>query len=139
MSAHLLSISIVTPQTTAFEGTALAVSVPGSYGPFQILNSHAPIISSLDAGVVKIEDENNVVTYFATKEGFVEVLKNNVNIVVEELVNANSIDVLDAETELKKAKQLADGAGSKHEKDRARNDVHWAEARIRAANLFAGV
>jgi F-type H+-transporting ATPase subunit epsilon len=75
MSEHVLNVSIVTPQATAFEGTALAVSVPGSQSPFQVLYNHAPIISSLDIGVVKIEDEKNNVTYYASREGFVEVMK----------------------------------------------------------------
>ncbi|RPI66540.1 MAG: hypothetical protein EHM43_11245, partial [Ignavibacteriae bacterium] len=53
---HTLNVSIVTPQSTAFEGKALAVSVPGTQSPFQVLYNHAPIISSLDIGIVKIED-----------------------------------------------------------------------------------
>ena len=95
---HTLSVSIVTPTTTAFEGTALAVSVPGTKSPFQVLYNHAPIISSLDIGILKIEDPNNAVTVFAAKEGFVEVLRNNVNIVVEELVSAATIDESEAES-----------------------------------------
>ena len=66
-----LSVSIVTPQETAFEGAALAVSVPGSKSPFQVLYNHAPIISSLDVGILKIEDPSNAITAFACREGFI--------------------------------------------------------------------
>ncbi len=137
MTDHLLSISIVTPQSTAYEGQALAVSVPGSYGPFQILFNHAPIISSLDSGVVKIQDAQNAVTYFAAKEGFVEVLRNNVNIVVEELLKADLIDVEQAEREVEASRGVANASDVKHEKDKAKQELHWAEAKIRAARLYS--
>ncbi|CAN5486183.1 ATP synthase F1 subunit epsilon [soil metagenome] len=135
MSAHILNLSIVTPATTAFSGTVLAVSVPGSQSPFQILYNHAPIISALDTGVMKVEDEHNHVTFFASKEGFVEVLKNTVSIVVYELVEAKNVNVDVAESDLAEARSIADTHPDRHERDNARKSMHWAEARLRAAKL----
>lgn len=135
MSEHVLNVSIVTPQATAFEGTALAVSVPGSQSPFQVLYNHAPIISSLDIGVVKIEDEKNHVAYYASREGFVEVMKNTVNIVVQELVPATSINIAQAEEQLTSARAEADSHPDRAQREVLRREVHWAEARIRAAKL----
>ena len=86
---HILKVSIVTPAAPAFEGAALAVTVPGSNSPFQVLYNHAPIISSLEIGVVKIEDPANKGVVFAAQEGFVEVLRNNVNIVVEHTITTS--------------------------------------------------
>ena len=138
MSEHVLNVSIVTPQATAFEGTALAVSVPGSQSPFQVLYNHAPIISSLDIGVVKIEDEKNNVTYYASREGFVEVMKNTVNIVVQELVPATSINLTNAEQQLTSARAEADAHPDRAQREVLRREVHWAEAQIRAAKLVSG-
>lgn len=138
MSEHVLNVSIVTPQATAFEGSALAVSVPGSHSPFQVLYNHAPIISSLDIGVVKIEDEKNNVTYYASREGFVEVMKNTVNIVVQELVPATSINIEQAEEQLSSARAEADSHPDRTQREVLRREVHWAEARIRAAKLETG-
>jgi F-type H+-transporting ATPase subunit epsilon len=138
MSEHVLNVSIVTPQATAFEGTALAVSVPGSQSPFQVLYNHAPIISSLDIGVVKIEDEKNNVTYYASREGFVEVMKNTVNIVVQELVPAASINLANAEQQLASARAEADAHPDRAHREVLRREVHWAEAQIRAAKLVSG-
>jgi len=135
MSAHILNISIVTPATTAYSGTALAVSVPGAQSPFQILFDHAPIISALDIGVLKIEDEQNHITFFAAKEGFVEVLKNTVSIVVYELVEAKDVNTETAEADLAAAKSIADTHPDRHERDNARKSIHWAEARLRANRL----
>ncbi|MFN4985483.1 MAG: ATP synthase F1 subunit epsilon [Ignavibacteria bacterium] len=128
-----LSVSIVTPRETAFEGKALAVSVPGSHSPFQVLYNHAPIISSLDIGVVIIEDDNNNVSYYAAREGFIEVLKNNVNIVVQELLPATQINAEDAEADLASARESDNGDRARREQ--ARMDIYWAEARMRASRL----
>ena len=128
-----LSVSIVTPRETAFEGKALAVSVPGSHSPFQVLYNHAPIISSLDIGVVIIEDDNNNVSYYAARVGFIEVLKNNVNIVVQELLPATQINAEDAEADLASARESDNGDRARREQ--ARMDIYWAEARMRASRL----
>ena len=107
MADHVLNLSIVTPRSVEFEGLAIAVSVPGSQSPFQVLYNHAPIISSLDIGVLKLEDHKNHVSYFASREGFIEVLKNNVNIVVQDIVPASDVDVSKAESDLAAARTKA--------------------------------
>uniref|UniRef100_UPI00404B5A57 F0F1 ATP synthase subunit epsilon n=1 Tax=Fluviicola sp. TaxID=1917219 RepID=UPI00404B5A57 len=46
---------IITPETRIFSGEATAVQFPGLDGSFQVLNGHAPIISALAAGTVKVD------------------------------------------------------------------------------------
>ena len=132
---HTLHVSIVTPETTAFEGEALAVSVPGSQSPFQVLFNHAPIISSLDIGVIKIETPSNAINIFASREGFIEVLKNTVNIVVGELLPATTIDEDDAENAVTRAREHFNDTHGRHERKVALDALHWAEAQWRAAKL----
>jgi len=79
----LMNVDIVTPQKTIFSGQAVSVSVPGGQSPFQILYNHAPIVSTLEKGVVKIVDAANKTTLFTTTDGFIEVRKNNISILVE--------------------------------------------------------
>ncbi len=50
-----MKLEIITPETKIFNGEANAVTLPGLDGLFQILNNHAPIISSLSKGEVKVE------------------------------------------------------------------------------------
>lgn len=50
-----MQLEIITPETIVFSGHAKAVSLPGSDGVFQLLPNHAPIISSLQQGIVKVE------------------------------------------------------------------------------------
>lgn len=135
MTEHVLSVSIVTPQRVAYEGKALAVSVPGSHSPFQILFNHAPIISSLDIGVLRIEDHNNNITVFASREGFVEVLRNTVNIVVDELLPAETISSERAAAEVSVARERWNAATEKAERIQRLTELHWAEAQERAARL----
>ncbi len=136
MADHTLNVSIVTPQETAYEGKALAVSVPGGHSPFQILYSHAPIISTLDAGVIRIEDEYNHIAYFASREGFVEVLKNNVNIIVQELVPASAIDAEAVENEYTKQHSASNTGQDRHARETARTAAAWAAARMRAVRMM---
>lgn len=49
-----MKLHIITPQNVIFEGEVDSVSVPGKRGEFQMLNNHAPIVSSLDKGTIKI-------------------------------------------------------------------------------------
>ena len=78
----MLQLRIVSPEKVEYNGAVESVLVPGTAGQFEILNDHAPIISTLQKGVVE----------YATKEGkvsldilggFVEVQKNVVSLCVE--------------------------------------------------------
>lgn len=81
--SNFLEVEIVTPQKVLFNGKASSVTVPGSKSPFQILVNHAPIVSSLSNGTVKIVDEAGKETAYSTTAGFVELQKNKVSILVE--------------------------------------------------------
>ena len=48
-------LEIVSPEATLFQGEVTSVSVPGTQGSFQVLNNHAPVVSTLVKGVAKIE------------------------------------------------------------------------------------
>jgi F-type H+-transporting ATPase subunit epsilon len=78
----MLNLRIVSPEKVEYDGAVESVLVPGTMGQFEILNDHAPIISTLQKGTVE----------YATKEGkislnilggFVEVQKNVVSLCVE--------------------------------------------------------
>ena len=79
----MLKLKIVSPERIEFEGTVESVKVPGSMGSFEILNDHAPIISSLDKGVVEYSSTDGQTTQLSILGGFVEVQKNEVNLCVE--------------------------------------------------------
>jgi F-type H+-transporting ATPase subunit epsilon len=78
-----MKVEIITPETTLFAGEASLVSLPGADGSMGILNNHAPLISSLGKGAVKIKDASGKELRFDVKGGTVEVNKNKVIILAE--------------------------------------------------------
>ena len=80
-----MTLEILTPDKKVFEGDVTAVTVPGTLGSFQILKDHAPIISTLEDGLVIIKDSNGENT-FNIKGGVVEVLDNKVIVLAEAVV-----------------------------------------------------
>ncbi len=135
MSASILNVEIVTPRSTAYSAEAQAITLPGSLGPFQILINHAPIISSLETGVIKIIDHDGLDVFFATNGGFAEVKNNVVSIVVESAELATEINLDDARAEVSRleAKLAADGA--KADRDEDKHQIHQAKNRVHAAEL----
>jgi F-type H+-transporting ATPase subunit epsilon len=77
-----MTVEIITPDKELFNGDATSLVVPGSDGLLGILNSHAPLISSLTKGVVKLATGEGEQT-FDIKGGVVEVLNNKVMILAE--------------------------------------------------------
>ncbi len=77
-----MHLEIITPDKKVFSGEVTSVSVPGMSGRFEMLNNHAPIISTLLNGKVKVKDKEGVKT-FDVKGGVVEMLNNKVIILAE--------------------------------------------------------
>ncbi len=78
-----MHISILTPDREIFTGDIKSVRVPGSDGQFQILNNHAPIISSLQKGEVEVLKADGTKLNFTIEKGFVENLNNAVSLLVQ--------------------------------------------------------
>ena len=78
-----MHLEIVTPDKKLFSGEAEIVSIPGSDGSLGILNNHAPLITTLRKGSIKITDKDKKITEFPVNGGVVEVLKNQVIILAD--------------------------------------------------------
>ena len=77
-----MHLNIITPDKKIYSGEVSSVSVPGSVGRFEMLKDHAPIISTLINGTVKIKDKEGFKS-FEVKGGVVENLKNKIVILAE--------------------------------------------------------
>ena len=78
----MLQLRIVSPEKVEFDGPVESILVPGTMGQFEILNDHAPIISTLQKGDVEYVTKEGKVT-LSILGGFVEVQKNKVSLCVE--------------------------------------------------------
>lgn len=79
----MLTLTIISPEKTLFQGQVELVKVPGVMGEFEILNNHAPIISALQRGMVEYATSEGR-TMIEVIGGFVEVLKNEVSLCIEQ-------------------------------------------------------
>jgi len=54
-----LQIEIITPSKITFSGEAKSITIPGTLGSFQVLFNHAPLISTFEIGLVKVNIKEN--------------------------------------------------------------------------------
>ena len=79
-----MNLEILTPERKLFSDDVYGVQLPGIDGLFEVLEKHAPLVSALKAGRVKVlRDKTNPLAFFDIQSGFVEVLNNKVTVLVE--------------------------------------------------------
>jgi F-type H+-transporting ATPase subunit epsilon len=95
-----MQLEVITPERKIFNGEVIAVQLPGIDGSFQLLNQHAPIISALTSGSIKVDlsenfnseekanpiikvDSNQKIIHIEIKGGVVEMLNNKVIVLAE--------------------------------------------------------
>ena len=79
-----MNLEILTPEKKVFSDDVYGVQLPGITGLFEVLERHAPLVSALKAGRLKVlKDKNNHFVNFDIQSGFVEVLNNKVIVLVE--------------------------------------------------------
>ena len=81
-----MQLEIFTPDKTVFQGEVVSATFPGSDGFFQVLNSHAAMVSALGKGTLKYLDKDEVETEHQIEGGVVEVLHNKVIVLAERLI-----------------------------------------------------
>lgn len=92
-----MKLEIVSPEATLFKGEVTSVAVPGLNGEFQMLNNHAPIVSALSKGAIKIvgsdikiakefvskfQKINDTTYWLSINSGTLEMNDNKINILV---------------------------------------------------------
>jgi F-type H+-transporting ATPase subunit epsilon len=78
-----MQLEIITPEQKVFEGEISSVQLPGIDGKFEILNNHAPIISTLAKGQVRVIDTNDKTELFDINGGVIEMQNNKVIVLAE--------------------------------------------------------
>jgi F-type H+-transporting ATPase subunit epsilon len=79
-----MNLEILTPEKKLFSDDVYGIQLPGVTGLFEVLDKHAPLVSALKAGRIKVlKDKNNHLAFFDIKSGFVEVIANTVTVLVE--------------------------------------------------------
>ena len=117
---------VITPLDTVFDGQVDRVITRIFDGEIGVLVDHAPTISTVEPGDVRIL-QGDETTVYATSDGFFKVSENLVQILVEEAILAEEIDVSEAEERVQRAEQELSELGETEEEDedldRRRKDI----------------
>jgi F-type H+-transporting ATPase subunit epsilon len=76
-------LEILTPEKKLFSGEVYGVQLPGISGLFEVLEMHAPLVSALKKGNLKILKDKNTFENYSIQGGFVEVLNNKATVLIE--------------------------------------------------------
>ena len=130
-----LNIEVVTPQKKIFEGKAESVNVPGSHSPFEILYNHAPIVSSLDTGIIRIVNENSEKLFYTVSSGFIENRDNRVSILVENAVDSSEVDKSEQNAKLKEIKEQIATEEDSAKKEVLKKKALFIENQLRSTDM----
>lgn len=78
-----MTLEILTPEKKLYSGEVYGVQLPGIDGLFEVLEKHAPLVSALSKGNLKVLKTKADTSSFAIESGFVEVLNNKATVLVE--------------------------------------------------------
>ncbi len=81
--SEFMTLEILTPERKIFSGDVYGVQLPGISGSFEVLDKHAPMVSALKAGSLKILKDKTATTSYTIQSGFVEVLNNKTTVLIE--------------------------------------------------------
>ncbi|KYP16507.1 ATP synthase F1 subunit epsilon [Flavihumibacter sp. CACIAM 22H1] len=86
-----MNLEILTPERKLYSGDVYGVQLPGVDGLFEVLEKHAPMVSALKAGKLKVlkDKQQSDTEQFSIQGGFVEVFQNKVTVLVEGAIPMN--------------------------------------------------
>lgn len=129
--ADMLHFSLVSPVRELFSGDVKQVDAPGVEGEFGVLPKHAPFMTVLKPGVVRIHEDSGVTPVFV-RGGFADVTPAGLTILAEEAIRLSDVDAGALDTEISKLRSDAADPGDETRRRRASERLVYLEA-LRAA------
>lgn len=129
--ADLLHFSLVSPERELFSGDVKQVDAPGVEGEFGVLPKHAPFMTVLKPGVVRIYEEQGVTPVFV-RGGFADVTPAGLTILAEEAVRLSDVNAADIDAQIVRVRSDANDPGDETRRKRAAERLIYLEA-LRAA------
>lgn len=133
MDEKVFTLEIITPQKVVYCGKVQSFTAPGEIGSFQVLYNHAPLISTIAIGEMKITDADGNKWRYATSNGFVEVKSNHVIMLVESVERSDQIDTERAELAKERAQKRLKERSPETNIERAQQALLRALNRLRVA------
>ncbi len=133
-----LHLEIVTSDRTVFDGEVDMVTVPGGAGVMGILPQHAPVLSTLKPGELRVK-RNDEIQEFAIGGGFIDIHSNRVIILADSAERAEEIDIARAEAaRLRAQEMLRNPPPDKEDLSRWEGAYRRSEVRLRVAQRRRG-
>ena len=126
-----LAFALVSPERELFHGQVDQVVVPGSDGEFGVLPKHAPFMSTIKPGALRILNDGAERRVFVNG-GFADVTPDGLTVLAEDAVDLADVDAAGLEQDLKNAREDVDGAKDDARRDAAQLKLQRLEA-LRAA------
>jgi F-type H+-transporting ATPase subunit epsilon len=131
-----IQVRLVTPDRVLVDQTAAAVELPGLAGCMEVLPGHAPLLSELGSGEVRLHGGDAGEQKYHVSWGFVEVLPERVTILADSAEAPDKIDTAAAQRQLYEGQKLWIEAGDSEEKYAEANEV-IADAESKLASAGA--
>jgi F-type H+-transporting ATPase subunit epsilon len=125
-----LEAQILTPEGALFDGEVTGVRMPGAEGSFEVKPMHAPIISTLQPGLIVVRKTDGTELKYAVSGGLVEVYNNMLNLLAESAEPIDKIDLKRAEEAKERARKRLKESATDNAIDRERAE----KAKARAEN-----
>lgn len=126
-----IDIRVIAPDGTTWDANAEEIILPSSTGQLGILSGHAPLLTAIDIGVMRVRIGKNW-TPIILMGGFAEIEDNKLTIVVNGIEETSTIDLEKAKVNLEKAVEDLDQAQSNKQKIELTQNLRKARARVQA-------
>ncbi|MGK7888660.1 MAG: ATP synthase F1 subunit epsilon [Leptolyngbyaceae cyanobacterium] len=129
-----LTVRVIAPDKTVWDADAEEVVLPSTTGQLGILGGHAPLLTALDTGVMRVREDKEWVP-IALMGGFAEVESDEVTVLVNGAERGDSIDLDTAKADYEKAEARVNSAPSDDRREviQANRELKQARARLQAA------
>ena len=126
-----MEVSVLSPDRVLYTGDAHSVTAPGTLGSFSILESHAPLVTTLNPGLIKIISAEGE-KHFVVQDGFLEVRNNKITALLEAALLPDEISADQVQAELDKLLKLQISGDSELENKQKQLDYLRVQLRYAA-------
>ncbi len=129
-------VELISPEKVIYAMDANSVVVPGSEGEFGVLPGHAPFISAIKPGVVRVEKPGGQIEKVFVTAGFAEVHNTKCRLLVDKAEMLQDINRADVEKNILESTEILTYTTDEQEKIKAAKELTLAQAKIQALDSF---
>ena len=133
-----IQVDIVSAEGAIFSGEAVMVFAPGALGEIGIAPRHAPLLTHLNPGEVRVQPPEGKERFFFVTGGVLEVQPRLVTVLADSAARAEDLDEAAALAARERAREALKGGSGEIDLEQAQRELVEAEARYRAAEKLRG-